>query len=55
MNNRKEFHRCNKKIERTAARPTHRESRDEKNFNDRCDKWWSGGLLPGLIDLLRRR
>lgn len=55
MNNCKEFHRRNKNIERTAARPARREWHDEKQFNDQCEKWWSGGLLPSLIDLLRRR
>lgn len=55
MNSLKEFHRCNRQIERTATRATRRESAAEKKFNDRCDKWWSGGVLFRLIDLLRRR
>jgi len=55
MNSLKEFHSCNRKIERTATRATRREWSDEKKFNDRCEKWWSGGLLFTLIDLLRRR
>lgn len=55
MNSPKEFHSCNSKIERASRRATHREWRDEKQFNDRCAKWWSGGLLFALTDLFRRR
>ena len=55
MNNWKEFHSCNRNIERKATRATRREWGDEKKFNDKCEKWWSGGLLFALIDLLRRR
>jgi len=55
VNNWKQFHRCNRKIERAAARATHGEWRDEKKFNDRYEKSWSGGLLFRLIDLFRRR
>jgi len=38
-----------------AQRERRQEWHDEKQFNDQCEKWWSGGLLPSLIDLLRRR
>jgi len=55
MNSLKEFHSCNRDIEREATKATRREWGDEKKFNDRCEKWWSGGLLFALLDLLRRR